>query len=292
MVDWQSARSGGTPIDFEAGGTEVATVLSGGSLQFDREDNLLVGGSDFFGSGVADYFALLPGPVVSGDPRDFDPDTEATSFYVLSHNEIRREFYANEPFALDFPPNIDNTRVYVYLPVLAGDLDGDDDVDFDDIGPMVLGLNDPQGYEGQFGLQPHVRGDIDGDGDLDFDDVAPFVGLLDADPSIARRPAAALQPAPVPEPSSFALALIICAAGVLKVVLALRVREINSSFDTAAPIESSLSPASVPPSVSLSQEIWSAITDCRRSRSARWFVGTALGSSSRPAKYRRCLPSR
>jgi hypothetical protein len=61
---------------------------------------------------------------------------------------------------------------------LAGDVDFDQDVDFDDIDDFVLGLNDPAAYEQLFGLPPSRKGDTDEDGDLDFDDIASFVDIL------------------------------------------------------------------------------------------------------------------
>ena len=111
---WQDVVNGASPLNFENQGTLIANVLSGGSLVFDTEDNLLVGGGDFFGGGPADFFAILPNPDRGLAARQLDPDSEATSFYVVSYNEVTQEIYANEPFARDFPSNIDNTRVYVY----------------------------------------------------------------------------------------------------------------------------------------------------------------------------------
>ncbi len=61
---------------------------------------------------------------------------------------------------------------------LPGDMDSDGDVDFDDIGPFVLGLSDPDGYQSSFGVPAVSRGDIDEDGDQDFDDIAGFVDIL------------------------------------------------------------------------------------------------------------------
>ena len=111
---WQDVVNGASPLNFENEGTLIANVLSGDSLIFDAEENLLVGGSDFFGGGQADFFAILPNPNRALAPRQLDPDSDATSVYVLSYNEVTQEIYANEPFALDFPVNIDNTRVFVY----------------------------------------------------------------------------------------------------------------------------------------------------------------------------------
>ena len=59
-----------------------------------------------------------------------------------------------------------------------GDLDCDNDIDFDDILPFVLGLGDPAAYENIYGVLPTSKGDTDQDGDLDFDDILPFVALL------------------------------------------------------------------------------------------------------------------
>ncbi|MFV2066984.1 MAG: hypothetical protein ACC645_08380, partial [Pirellulales bacterium] len=126
---WQQAWDDGTPLSFETNGSEVATILSGGSLVFDHEDNLLVGGGDSFGGGQTNFFALVPGRGLGETPRIFDPGEEATSFYVLTYNDVTHEFYANEPFP-GFPPTIDPTRVYTYRAGLPGDLDGDGGVDF------------------------------------------------------------------------------------------------------------------------------------------------------------------
>jgi hypothetical protein len=75
--------------------------------------------------------------------------------------------------------SIDWDYLWVYDPQgLLGDMDCDGDVDFDDIDPFVLGLNDPTEYETQFGVPPAAKGDMDGDGDFDFDDIPGFVAVL------------------------------------------------------------------------------------------------------------------
>ncbi|OHB79534.1 MAG: hypothetical protein A2W31_07200 [Planctomycetes bacterium RBG_16_64_10] len=83
--------------------------------------------------------------------------------------------------------------------VLRGDLDCSGQVDFDDIGPLVLALTDPAGYRAQFDLDPIVYGDMDRDGDLDFDDIPWFLEALAAP---ASGPVAS-----VPEPPSRRLLL-------------------------------------------------------------------------------------
>ncbi len=70
--DIQSAITGGTTIDFEASGIEVADLLSASSLGFDDLGNLFVGGADFFGgSGDLGYAALVDGDAI--DARLADP---------------------------------------------------------------------------------------------------------------------------------------------------------------------------------------------------------------------------
>ncbi|OHB77954.1 MAG: hypothetical protein A2W31_16355 [Planctomycetes bacterium RBG_16_64_10] len=84
----------------------------------------------------------------------------------------------------------------------AGDMDGDIDVDFDDIDDFVLGLADQLFYEAVYGAPPSFRGDLDGDGDLDFDDIPGFVAVLTSGHTAPARGA----PQPTPEPSTLCLA--------------------------------------------------------------------------------------
>ncbi len=72
--------------------------------------------------------------------------------------------------------SIDFIRILGF--VILGDMDCDGDVDFDDVGPFVLGLRNPDEYQAAFGVRATLKGDIDGDGDLDFDDIGPFVDVL------------------------------------------------------------------------------------------------------------------
>jgi hypothetical protein len=63
-------------------------------------------------------------------------------------------------------------------PFTTGDMDCDGDVDFDDINPFVLAIQDPQGYQAAYPNCNWLNGDTDGDGDVDFDDINGFVALL------------------------------------------------------------------------------------------------------------------
>lgn len=176
---WQAVLSGATPLDFETEGTTAGQILSGGSLIFDREDNLLVGGSNYFGGGQADFFAVVSDPTGAPTQRNFDPDESATSFYALSYNEVTHELYANQPFALDFPANIDNTEVFVIEPIALGDMNADGMVDEADVSDFVLALTDRDAFNALHeGVDAADVGDIDGDGSFDLGDVGPFKSLL------------------------------------------------------------------------------------------------------------------
>lgn len=84
---------------------------------------------------------------------------------------------------------------------IAGDLNYDGMIDFDDMSGFVLGLNDPADYQWQFGRPAHLAGDMDGDGDLDFDDISGFVTALSSPPLMVESHS-------VPEPSAIALVAI------------------------------------------------------------------------------------
>jgi len=61
---------------------------------------------------------------------------------------------------------------------VRGDLNCDDVVSFDDMGPFVLALTDPVGYAALYPDCPILNADCDADGDVDLDDINAFVGLL------------------------------------------------------------------------------------------------------------------
>jgi len=95
------------------------------------------------------------------------------------------------------------TDIIIDDPTLPpGDMDLNGQVDFDDITPFVLGLNNPALYRSNFGLPPSRKGDINQDGRFDFDDIPDFVALL-----TPTAPAAV----GVPEPST----LLLLAGGLL-----------------------------------------------------------------------------
>lgn len=104
---WRAALRSGTPIDFEAGGTTIVTVLSGSPIAFDASDNLFVGGGDFFGGGDINFAAFVShravhaalhggGQVDTSDPaqvRKVDPSPAASSAYDVIINRRRSEVY-------------------------------------------------------------------------------------------------------------------------------------------------------------------------------------------------------
>ena len=116
--DWMAAWRGGDAVDFETSGSLIAELLSAGSLGFDSEGHLHVGGGDF-DEGDFDYGALIRasaivdalggrGPVDRDDPdrvRRFDPDGgDDFNFYSLGYNAFTGELYLRQ-----------GTRVYPFV---------------------------------------------------------------------------------------------------------------------------------------------------------------------------------
>ncbi|MEW6250846.1 MAG: hypothetical protein AB1716_09375 [Planctomycetota bacterium] len=62
--------------------------------------------------------------------------------------------------------------------IVPGDMNCDGVVNFEDINPFVLALQDPAGYAQQFPGCDIRNGDINGDSRVDFSDINPFVELL------------------------------------------------------------------------------------------------------------------
>ncbi len=63
--------------------------------------------------------------------------------------------------------------------VRLGDMNVDGEVDFDDILPFVLAVQDPLQYAAIHGVAAAVFGDLNSDSLLDFDDIPLFINLLD-----------------------------------------------------------------------------------------------------------------
>jgi len=61
---------------------------------------------------------------------------------------------------------------------MAGDMDCDGDVDFDDIDPFVLALSGEEGYLALYPDCNWLNADADGSGSVGFDDIDPFVALI------------------------------------------------------------------------------------------------------------------
>lgn len=107
--DWMAALLGGSAADFESDGALVGDLLSGASLCFDVEGNLLVGGGD--GDADGDAVALVRasavadaltggGPVDAGDPsvvRRLDPEPpNSFNFFAIDHNVVTEELYVRD----------------------------------------------------------------------------------------------------------------------------------------------------------------------------------------------------
>ncbi len=125
-ADWQAALAGAAAPNFETDGAFITDLLSAGSLGFDNDGNLHVGGGDLFGSGDGDYAALVRSDaldsVLAGgsaiDPLDatnvrrFDPDAANTgNFYGVSFNAARGELYIGS-----------DGVIYTYVPEPAAGL--------------------------------------------------------------------------------------------------------------------------------------------------------------------------
>jgi hypothetical protein len=60
----------------------------------------------------------------------------------------------------------------------SGDLNLDGTTDEADLGGLLLGLTAPEQYAARYGVPASLAGDTDGDGDLDYDDIPRFVSLI------------------------------------------------------------------------------------------------------------------
>jgi len=69
--------------------------------------------------------------------------------------------------------------------VAAGDADRNGTINADDINPFVLALIDPQQYRLTQGVPAAATSDLDGDGDVDYDDIAGLAALVTPAPQQA-----------------------------------------------------------------------------------------------------------
>jgi len=106
-ADWHAALFGGPPLDFEAQGTLIVTLLSATPLDFDDSGNLFIGGGDVFGGGDINFAGFINraavrsalrghGPIDPTDSRQVrrvDPDPAAGSTYNIIVNRHRDEVY-------------------------------------------------------------------------------------------------------------------------------------------------------------------------------------------------------
>jgi hypothetical protein len=96
----------GGAVNFETGGVLIGDVLSAGSLLFDADGNLVIGGGEF--PGDAGYLGVLRsdaitdalaghGPVDPSDPlqlRRLDPFGNATGYFGAAYNPVTGELFA------------------------------------------------------------------------------------------------------------------------------------------------------------------------------------------------------
>lgn len=193
-------------------------------LEYDHQDGANVtGGFVYRGAAIpqlaakyvfADYQGNRDSDPISNFARLFYADTSTGEIFqaVIDEQGVALperlvgfgQDAAGELYLLGSPKDFSMGQVFRVLPdmvVRTGDMDCDGDVDFDDIDDLVLGLNDPAGYEDQLGVPPALKGDADGDGDLDFDDIDDFVAVL-------TNPSTSAAKRYVPEPSSLATAVL------------------------------------------------------------------------------------
>ena len=103
LAEWMAGA------DFETAGLLVGDVLSGSSMRFDRDGNLLVGGGDF-GVFDAGYLGVIHadaiggvlaglGPIDTGDPFDLkrlDPRGDGFGYFGSAYNPLTGELYVTD----------------------------------------------------------------------------------------------------------------------------------------------------------------------------------------------------
>jgi hypothetical protein len=168
----------------DAVGALPATITNGATVNdyiagLERMASLdvLSGDTDVFS---LDLDSVFPSLLAAGSTSTFHASIDSqhapgtfNATYVLGFADDQTILGAST-FTLTL--NLTGTLVQSYV---LGDLNGDGRVDFDDLNPFALALNDPSGYATQFPtLNSSVLGDINHDGRLDFDDLNPFADLL------------------------------------------------------------------------------------------------------------------
>lgn len=188
------------------------TLGPGATLKMD-----IGGGNHADGSGAAGQFsainaasATLGGSLVLSLSGGFTPTVGQVFPIISTASGINGTFASADRLTVG-----DTTLSVLYDPLnvnvvalFLGDMDRDEDVDFDDIDDFVLALSDASAYFSTFGVPATLHGDIDGDGDQDFDDIQGFVPLLTGQGK-SRHQA-------VPEPSS----CVLCGAVALAMIVA------------------------------------------------------------------------
>ncbi|MFV2068685.1 MAG: hypothetical protein ACC645_17070, partial [Pirellulales bacterium] len=101
--------------------------------------------------------------------------------YTLTLDEYRTFGVSEEIFVDGDLNGIDDVITFgsaMITVAMVGDMDLDDDVDFDDIAPFVQGLVEPAAYDSTYGYPAWIYGDIDQNGVLDFGDITGLVNIL------------------------------------------------------------------------------------------------------------------
>ncbi|MFV2065811.1 MAG: hypothetical protein ACC645_02445 [Pirellulales bacterium] len=150
-----------------------------------------------FGDGVWNTFWTFADPDGNLFSSDALPLVEPNVLTLQTETSIL--FFDEAPAVVAV--QLDQFGPHTRVEALAGDMDFNERVDFDDIDDFVLGLTDAEGYEDLYGVPPSLAGDTDGNGEFDFDDISGFVGLLSGSSAVAAEAQA------VPEPGTAMLAV-------------------------------------------------------------------------------------
>jgi len=115
-------------------------------------------------------------------PDAFDLDADANTTEPLPFDLGGAARFADDPAApnvgLGTPPLVDMGVYERPPPAVAGDLNCDGQLDFNDVAPFALALVDPAAYEAQYPACDRMRADMSTDGAIDGHDVPPMVTAL------------------------------------------------------------------------------------------------------------------